>query len=234
MAQFHFVEDYEKFVSQLVKTYPIDEAMAMAVGGNFEHTGRVETNLLLHAGLCDGMKVFDLGCGSGRLAVSLSKSGINLQYMGTDVVQALLDYAKSKTPSHFEFKRHLDISIPAADASIDIACAFSVFTHLLHYETYLYLEDMRRALKPGGLIVFSFLEFAEKGHWHVFESTVDAQRVKQVGHLNTFIERNAIQAWAEHLKLEVVQFIDGGTPVLDGAPLGQATVILQRPVEGRG
>ena len=50
--------------------------------------------------------------------------------------------------------------IPAPDACADMVCAFSVFTHLLHTETYLYLEDIRRVLRPGGRLVFSFLEFA--------------------------------------------------------------------------
>ncbi len=33
MAQFHFVEDYEKLVAALVNRYPIEQAMSLAVGG---------------------------------------------------------------------------------------------------------------------------------------------------------------------------------------------------------
>lgn len=228
MAQFHFVEDYERLVDRLIENHPIDRAMEIAVGGNYESTGELELNILKHAGLKSGMAVFDLGCGSGRLAHALGKSGLDLDFIGTDVVQALLDYAKTKSPAHYRFVRNPNLTVPAEDASIDIACAFSVFTHLLHHETYQYLEEMHRALKSGGRVVFSFLEFAEPGHWNVFESTIEQQRKTSQIHLNTFIERSAIDVWAQRLGFTVVGYIDGGTGVGGSAPLGQATAILAK------
>jgi SAM-dependent methyltransferase len=230
MADFHFVEDYEKHVALLIAEHPLDKAMELAVGGAFDQVGHTEFNILKHAGLKSGMSVFDLGCGSGRLANKLGDSGIFVNYTGIDIVQALLDYAKTKSPDHFKFALHRDISIPADDSSIDIVCAFSVFTHLLHYETYLYLEDMRRVLKSNGCIVFSFLEFAVAGHWRTFSNTVAAQRSGQVRHLNTFIERNVIEVWCGHLGLEITGYIHGRDRIGDSEPLGQSTVILRRPI----
>lgn len=230
MAQFHFVEDYEKHVAALVAAHPIDEAMALAVGGDYDGVGKIETAILKAAGLKSGMSVFDLGCGSGRLAATLGKEeSLKIDYIGTDVVQDLLDYAVTKTPSHFRFLRHQALSVPAEDSSIDIACAFSVFTHLLHHETYIYLEDMKRALKPGGKIVFSFLEFAESSHWWIFNATVEYALNATTPHLNQFIERNAIDLWAKRLGLVVERYIDGQEGVGGAAPLGQCTVILARP-----
>ncbi len=84
-------------------------------------------------------------------------------------------------------------------------CAFSVFTHLLHHESYLYIEDACRALKPKGKLIFSFLEFADPGHWRVFEDTVEAQRSAVPTHLNSFIERSAISVWASHLGDRVLE-----------------------------
>jgi ubiquinone/menaquinone biosynthesis C-methylase UbiE len=228
MAQFHFVEDYEKHVETLIATHPIDEAMSLAVGGSFSNVGQIELNILKHAGLQSGMAVFDLGCGSGRLAVALGRSGIQVGYLGTDVVQALLSYAKSKTPEAYRFALHRELSIPAEDGSLDIACAFSVFTHLLHQESYIYLQDMHRALKPGGCVVFSFLEFSTESHWTVFESMVQSQRNQTTPHLNMFIERNVIESWSRRLGFKVERFIEGGEGVGGGAALGQSTVILQR------
>ena len=43
--------------------------------------------------------------------------------------------------------------------------AFSVFTHLLHEESFIYLEDFKRVLKPGGSVVFSFLEVLVVGRF---------------------------------------------------------------------
>lgn len=36
MAQFHFVEDYERHVAALLEQHPIDEAMSLAVGGLYD------------------------------------------------------------------------------------------------------------------------------------------------------------------------------------------------------
>jgi len=226
----HFVREYRGVVTKLLAQYPLDEAMSRAVGGNFEHFGAVECALLGYAGLRDGMSMIDFGCGSGRLAWALGREPIRIDYYGIDIEQRLLDYAKTKSPAHFRFALNLALHIPAADASVDLVCAFSVFTHLQHTETYLYLNDIRRVLRPGGRLVFSFLEFAQPQHWDVFEGTVEAERRGAVRHLNQFMERNAIDLWCEKLGYEREAYINGdAAPWGDPGPLGQSAVILHRP-----
>lgn len=227
MAQFHFVEDYEKLVAALVKRHPIDEAMSLAVGGGYELFGQIEAQLLRQAGLADGMRLVDLGCGSGRLASALH-GATEISYLGIDIIQALLDYAKTKAPS-YEFRLHRELSIPQPDAAADMVCAFSLFTHLLHAESFIYLEECVRILKPGGKVVFSFLEFAEPAHWTVFVGTRNSTKAAVAPHLNMFIERNAIGTWAQHLGLVVDQFVHGGCPVWNGHALGQTAVVLRKP-----
>jgi len=228
LAQFHFVEDYERLVAHLVRTLPLDEAMSQAVGGGFAEFGVKERDILLYAGLHDGMSLLDLGCGSGRLAQALGSS-MNINYTGIDIVQALLDYARSISPPNYRFVLNRALSIPCESASMDMACAFSLFTHLLHTETYLYLEDIRRVLKPAGHLVFSFLEFANPGHWTVFEGTVAVQRTMSAPHLNMFIERNAIELWCRKLDFTLVEFIGGNEAHWQTGPLGQAVAIIEKP-----
>ena len=84
---------------------------------------------------------------------------MEIEYTGLDVVQELLDYAKTKCPENYHFCLNHALTLPLTDQSVDYAFAFSVFTHLLHAETYLYLEEMFRCLKLGGAVVCSFLEF---------------------------------------------------------------------------
>jgi ubiquinone/menaquinone biosynthesis C-methylase UbiE len=231
MAQFHFVEDYEALVAQLMKAHPLDEAMSLAVGGNYEEFGQVERALLEHAGLRDGMTLVDLGCGSGRLAHALGQYA-RLEYIGIDIIAELLKYARTKCPRNYRFILHRELSIPLPTHSVDMVCAFSLFTHLLHEETYIYLEEVMRVLKPGGKLVFSFLEF-ESGtayHWKIFQDTVTARRHQARPHLNTFIERNAIEVWARHLGGEVLGFVAGDEVVPNAtACLGQTVAILGTP-----
>ncbi|MFN2202067.1 MAG: class I SAM-dependent methyltransferase [Caldilineaceae bacterium] len=231
MAEFHFVEDYERVVEELLRTYPIDEAMERAVGGQYERLGKIETDLLCWAGLRDGMTLVDVGCGSGRLAHAISKVR-HIEYIGTDIVQSLLDYAKTKSPPHYQFKLHRSLSVPIPDASCDFVCAFSVFTHLLHEESYLYLEDARRALRPGGAVVLSFLEFGDPSHWVAFEGAVEGQRTRTRPHLNTFIERGALDAWANHLGFLREEFVSGSEAPWRGEPLWQSLAILRKPSGG--
>jgi 2-polyprenyl-3-methyl-5-hydroxy-6-metoxy-1,4-benzoquinol methylase len=127
MAKFHFVEDYEKHVADLTSCHPIDEAMSLAVGGGYDHIGRVELAILKHVGLCDGMALIDLGCGSGRLATALEPSGLAIDYLGIDIVQALLDYAQTRAPSNYRFVLHRQLDLPADAETMEIVCAFDFF-----------------------------------------------------------------------------------------------------------
>jgi len=221
------VAEYENLVRMLVASHPYDEAMSLAVGGDFDAIGKVERQILEHFGLRPGMSLVDVGCGSGRLAQTLAGSGI--QYLGTDVVQALLDFAKTKCPQNFAFRLHKALSVPVATHSVDMICAFSVFTHLPHDESYLYMADMFRALKAGGRLVFSFLEFRMKSHWPIFVQTAEAKRSGHQLQLNQFIEREAIVVWAEALSYQAPVFIPGDQAPWGGAALGQSVAVLPKP-----
>ena len=119
MAQFHFVEDYEKYVASLIATHPIDEAMSLAVGGRFDEVGQIEVNILRYFGLRDGMSVLDADCGSGQLSNAMTRTR-ELDYCGTDLVQSLLDYAATKSASNYRFKLNPAISVPVEDQSTDL------------------------------------------------------------------------------------------------------------------
>ena len=224
----HFVEDYERLVSALVAARPLDEAMSMVVGGLYNEIGKIELDILRHSGLRNQMFLIDLGCGSGRLSTALSNSDLDVGYLGIDIVQALLDYARSKANPRYDFRLHRELSIPAADGCADMICAFSLFTHLNHHETYLYIQDAHRALKQQGKLVFSFLEFGESAHWSVFEATVVGRRRNELPHLNAFIERPVINLWAQKLGFAVVEFIDAAQAVNDLNSLGQSTAVLAK------
>lgn len=225
-ASAHFVRDYRAMVRRLMADHPVDEAMSLAVGGDYETAGASLAAVLRNQGLREGMGLFDLGCGSGRLAHVLG-AGAKIDYLGTDVVPELLAYARPRCPAHYRFELNTALSIPAADASVDMACAFSVFTHLQHEETYAYLAEMRRVLRPGGVVVFSFLEFAHAEHWRVFDETVEAAKASRRGHLNVFIERAVIELWSERLGFERVRF-SPETPSVGTSPLGQSLAVLRR------
>lgn len=199
---------YRRWVQRAKSGRSKAEAMKVAIGGQFEAYGQIEADMLRFFGLRDDAMLIDVGCGSGRLAIPLSKTHRGA-YLGTDLVPDLVDFArKSCGRPDWRFEIVENLEIPAPDRSADMICFFSVLTHLLHEQSYIYLEEAKRVLKPDGRIVFSFLEFRMAFHWTVFASTVDDAR-RNEHPLNIFIERNAIEAWATHLGLAVVDMRDG-------------------------
>jgi SAM-dependent methyltransferase len=205
-----FNEAYRKHVDALEKRLETDEALRVAVGGEFIAVGKLTYYLLRSLGLADGQLVVDVGCGSGRLAVQLAPFE-GIRYIGFDVVERLVEYASdlSKRPD-WKFLTTDGTRIPCEDGAADFVCFFSVFTHLLHEDTFRYFRETKRVLKRGGHMVFSFLEFRLPLHWNVFAATVESAGTGQ--HLNQFIDRDGIAAWAAHSGLEIVGIYDGDKP----------------------
>jgi len=153
----NFLKSYDQLTKRLLQTHTREHAMSLAVGGgDFEAIGLLEYHLLTQYGLKKNDIVIDVGCGSGRLAFQLSRHNFEGDYIGVDIVQDLFEYAMNlcKRPD-WKFYKAPGLTIPEPDESADFICFFSVFTHLLHEETFLYLKDTKRVLKPNGKIIFS-------------------------------------------------------------------------------
>ena len=191
-----------------------DLAFADAIGSEtielFEGQGDAQVAVLRHHGLVDGMAVYDLGCGCGRTAQALQRAGWRGHYVGADIVEGFVSELKRKCPG-FEAHVRRDPSIVAEDASLDMLFHWSVFTHVSLEECFLYLEDTYRALKPGGKLVFSFLELTDPGHYErIFENRVGRlRRNKRLKLLDTFLHRDWIILWAEKIGFGEPQFTDG-------------------------
>jgi SAM-dependent methyltransferase len=205
-----FLKTYPAHVARLRALLDRDAAFSQAVGGNFLASGKLQYSLLVHLGLDPKHLVIDVGCGSGRLAAQLAHIA-GLRYLGTDVVPDLLEYARTLTQRpDWRFLLTDGVTIPAENESADFVSFFSVFTHLRHEESCQYLAQARRVLRPGGLIVFSFLEFRIRSHWAVFEQML--LHGKPGDHLNQFMDRDGIHAFADYLGLNIEKIWDGAVP----------------------
>lgn len=185
-------------------------AMGAAVGGSFDEIGYLEKLLLIQHGLKPESDLIDVGCGSGRLLSQLEPEDVN-SYMGTDISPELLEYSKQFLRSKKWTLKQVDgCHIPADDSCCDMVCMFSVITHLLHQESYLYFQEASRVLRQEGKLIVSFLEFRHPSLWPIFEASVDM--VLSGERLDTFIDRDGLKQWAEHSGLEVIQILDGEKP----------------------
>jgi hypothetical protein len=99
----HFVEGYERLVAAMVAMVPLDEATSRRVGGQYDGIGRIECDIVRHAGLRGGVFPIDIGSGSGRLSSVPSAADLEIDYLGTDVVQKLLDYLQWRHSIQYGF-----------------------------------------------------------------------------------------------------------------------------------
>lgn len=244
MTDTDFVRSYGQHVNRLLQRFDRDAALKEAIGGEFMAVGKLEYYLLCSLGIGEKSFVVDVGCGSGRLAAQLAAIP-RLKYVGTDVVQELLDLASqiAQRPD-WNFVKVNGLTIPVKAGVADVVSFFSVFTHLLHEDSFKYLREAHRVLKPGGVAVFSFLEFRIQCHWEIFEATV--HNATPGHHLNQFMDRDAIQTWAQKLGFVVEGIYDGdrghipipeevkwdnGNRMIDFGNLGQSVAVLRKPIE---
>lgn len=219
-------------------------AVEQAVGGDFETVGVLEFALLKSLGLKPEDSIVDVGCGSGRLAKQLA-GWLTGRYLGTDILQPLLDHAQAITArDDWRFVRTDGESIPAEDECADFVCFFSVMTHITHEDTWRYLLEAKRVLKPGGKLICSFLEFRIRGCWAVFREDVKDRSPNKV--LNQFLSRDAFEAFAFNAGLQISRFFDGDKPhipitadlvfenghrVSGMGNLGQSICVIEKPIE---
>jgi len=230
----HAIRDYRRLVRSKLKEHPNDRQLALAqcIGSPtmevFVDHGNIQATVLRHHGLKDGMAIYDLGCGCGRTAQGLVRSGWTGDYAGHDIVAELVDEIARTCPG-YSAKVNTALTILAPDDSLDMLFHWSVFTHLYPEECYVYLLDIFRALKPGGKLIFSFLELEEVFHQPIFDGNVrhvqlDIQQI----HLNQFLHRDWLRFFATRIGFAPPVFTDG----LDDsnhACFGQTLALMEKP-----
>lgn len=111
------------------------------------------THLIERAGLAPGMRVLDLGCGTGTLAIMMQASAPRLNVIGLDLDPAILAIARTKAAragAEVEFVEGRIVAPPLAAASVDRIVTTLVLHHLTDDEKERTLAAARRLLRPGG------------------------------------------------------------------------------------
>ena len=106
-----------------------------------------------------GGAVVEVGCGSGALAGHLSQSGF--QVRGYDISRAMIRLARRKAPRvAFRVGSLATLSIPRCDAIVSVG---EVVTYVPGRLRTLrrFFRRAYRALRPGGLLLFDFIESAD-------------------------------------------------------------------------
>ncbi len=102
-----------------------------------------------------GMRILDFGCGCGRVVRVLMRRAPSAAFYGVDVdaeaIRWCLDHLAG---GHFQANApNPPLSYPSA--YFDIICCISVFTHLDAEMQDAWLRELKRVLRPRGVLIFT-------------------------------------------------------------------------------
>ena len=122
-------------------------------------SGYWDSRHLLEAAQENGVQVrryLDLGCASGRVIRHVVVQNPPISTLGCDINRAHVVWCNRHLPSHCTvFQNHSIPTLPLQDNSVDLASAYSVFTHIEAFET-TWLMELHRLLSPGGIAWLTF------------------------------------------------------------------------------
>lgn len=124
-----------------------------------------------------GDRVLELGCGVGRIGREIAPRVAHWE--GADISANMLEVARERLREHANVgftELHRSSLQPLADASFDKAYCVAVFIHMDKEDFYLYLEDLARVLKPGGLLYFDVWNMASAVGWRRYALEIEQHR----------------------------------------------------------
>ncbi|MCX5847898.1 MAG: methyltransferase domain-containing protein [Deltaproteobacteria bacterium] len=109
--------------------------------------------LIAQAHIEPGMRVLDVGCGTGTLAIMLKKAQPSAVVKALDGSENILSIAKSKADSegvNISFVHGFSYELPFAAGEFDMVFTSFFFHHLNREDKLRTLKDVHRILKPSG------------------------------------------------------------------------------------
>jgi ubiquinone/menaquinone biosynthesis C-methylase UbiE len=106
--------------------------------------------------------VADVGCGPGHVAGYLYQQGIEV--IGLDLSEEMVKQAASLNPAIF-FRQGDMLSLPVPDQSWAGIVAFYSIIHIPRAKVVSVLQEFKRVLQPGGLLLLAFHRGQEIRHF---------------------------------------------------------------------
>lgn len=136
----------------------------------------------------EGKTVLDIGCGKGDWAYMLrsEKRGDRGRIIGLDISRDYLDFIKRYSPYDRVIECDLNIGLPLADKSVDIALASEVIEHLEKDKAILLLKEMERVTKEKIILTCPNgpweLGLVQKNKYEIHRSAFCIREFKKMGY----------------------------------------------------
>lgn len=175
--------------------------------------------------------VLDFGCGCGRVARHW-RGVEGPEVHGCDYNPALVEWCAGSLCFLRVSRNELAPPLPHVSGSFDLIYALSVFTHLDDELQRAWLDEYRRLLAPGGLLMISLLgerfanrlegedrERFDRGEMVVERPRMSGRNLCSVFHPRAYVHSNLLSSW------EDVQSFDLGSKDL---PIAQTGYVARR------
>jgi SAM-dependent methyltransferase len=170
-------------------------------------------------------KVFDFGCGCGRVARQLIQQRPRPdRYVGVDLHRGMIEWCRANLAPNapgFEFHHHdvynvgfnpgpdkpATAPLPAADHEFTLVNAWSVFTHLTQPQTEHYMREVARILNPEGVLNSTWFLF-DKDAFPMMQTFQNALYINDVDLSNAVIyDRSWLRQTAGDAGLTIVRAV---------------------------
>lgn len=171
-------------------------------------------------------RVLEIGCGVGRIGHLLAPQVAHWE--GADISANMIKIAGERLAQHANvgFTELVRTSLqPLPDASFDKVYSVAVFIHMDKEDFYLYLEEVARVLKPGGMVYFDTWNLVSPVGWRRFALEAAQYRsadfsVRKDVARNQFSTPDEVRAFLDHAGFEPLL-------MLSESPWVQAVAIRQ-------
>ena len=105
-----------------------------------------------------GNNLLDVGCGTGTLTKLIAEKSPKYTVIGLDADQTALDISQKKVIGkdlNISFRQGFGQEMPFSDNSFDIVVSSLFFHHLSRSTKRATLTEIRRVLKPGGILLIA-------------------------------------------------------------------------------
>jgi SAM-dependent methyltransferase len=178
-------------------------------------------------GLVRPGRALDLGCGNGRNAIFLSRSGFESE--GVDYSQTAIDWARERVAEagvHVLLRHQSAFELELEAGSYDLVYDSGCFHHSPPHRRSSYVALVSRALKPGGF--FGLACFRPEGGSGYSDQEVYERR--SMGGGLGYTEQRLREIWSSKLRVRVVRQMD--EPSTESELFGQPflwALLAQKP-----
>jgi SAM-dependent methyltransferase len=119
------------------------------------------------------LKVLDFGCGVGRQLLHLDRMFPNVEAHGCDVNHDSVRYVQQTFPRVKASVNAFDPPLPYEDHRFDLINSVSTFSHFSQADAVGWLQELRRVVRPSGLLCLTYNAGTALGRSHARGARTD-------------------------------------------------------------